>query len=92
MKPDEIFKKCAELRKLQPELMHRIYYDFGRFIQECVDYYVFGKLPADKDLKEFLSYYRTVHLPFDPENFDYYLRLFLRFYEYQFEVKKNEQA
>jgi len=92
MTPDEIFKKCAELRKLQPELMHRVYYDFGRFIQECVDYYVFGKLPTDKDIGEFLSFYsyKRLHPP-DPKNFNDYLKLFLRFYEYQFEVEVKER-
>jgi len=62
------------------EMKHRVFYRFGVFLQEMVNYLVWGQLSEDDILRDFqkeidVSNYNT-------EDFNTYLELFEKFYEW----------
>jgi hypothetical protein len=82
MKDEKIIKKlekCRRLRGLPKNLSHRTFYEFGRFLQEMVDFLVFGVLSYEKDLKNFQMSLNREKL--NAEDFNTYVDLFLEYWK-----------
>jgi hypothetical protein len=78
----EIIKKldkCRELRGLPKRLSHRTFFEFGCFLQEMVDFLVFGRLSEDKDMRNFQKSLNRKNL--DAEDFNTYVDLFVKYWE-----------
>jgi hypothetical protein len=77
---EEVFNRCMEINGFPDELRHRFYYNFGVFLQDMVNYLIWGQLSEDKILSEFQKTIDTSK--YDPEKFETYLELFEKFYEW----------
>ena len=77
---EEVFNRCMEIGGFPEELKHRIFYRFGFFLQEMINYLVWGELSKDNVLNEFQQ---TIDRgKYDSEKFETYLELFEKFYEW----------
>jgi len=77
----KVLDKCREMRGLPEGLRHRVFYDFGVFLQEMVDYLVFGLLSEDSDIRKFQE--KIDAAKYNAEDFETYVELFEKFYKYQ---------
>jgi hypothetical protein len=75
----EILDECRVLRGLPQELRHRTFFEFGGFIQDMVDYLVFGELSKDADIREFQK--KIDRSEWDPEDFSTYVKLFHEYWK-----------
>jgi len=76
---EEILDECRQMRGLPEELRHRTFYEFGAFLQDMVNFLVFGEYSKDKDLKEFQE--KINREKWNPEDFNTYLKLFYQFWK-----------
>jgi 3-methyladenine DNA glycosylase Tag len=83
---EAVFERCREMRDLPEELRHRVFYDFGFFVQEMVDYLVWGKLSEDSDIRRFQK--KIDASKYNAERFESYIELFEKFYEW---LRKSKQ-
>ncbi len=82
---EKTIERCRKMRDLPEGLRHRVFYDFGFFLQEMADYLIWGKISKDKDIREFQ---KTIDVnKYDAEKFDTYIELFEKFYEW---LEKND--
>jgi len=78
MNIEKILDKCRERRGLPEQLKHRIFYEFGGFIQDMVDFLIWGKYSDDPDIKEFQ---KTIDANnYNAEKFETYVKLFEKFW------------
>ena len=76
----ERIEKIAEKHGYLKQLRHRLYYLFGCFLQDMVNYLVFGELSTDEEIREFQ---KTIDREkCDPEDFNTYLDLFEKYMEF----------
>jgi hypothetical protein len=75
---EKCLDECRKLRGLPEELRHRVFYDFGFFLQEMVDYLVWGLQSEDLDIRRFQE--KIDATEYDAESFETYVRLFEAFY------------
>jgi mannose-1-phosphate guanylyltransferase len=77
---EKMIEKCMEISGYPEELKHRFYYNFGIFLQDMVNYLVWKQLSEDSILREFQ---KTINVnDYNPEKFETYLELFMKFYEW----------
>ena len=80
--------ECRKLRGLPEELRHRIFYEFGSFIRDMVDFLVFGKYSNDTDTKEFQK--TLDRNKYNAEEFETYIELFEKFWRWLSEKNKEK--
>jgi hypothetical protein len=76
----KVFERCMEISGFPEELKHRVFFNFGFFLQEMVNYLVWGHLSEDSVLRDFQK--QIDAKKYDAEKFDTYLELFEKFYEW----------
>jgi len=82
---EKVFERCAEISNIPEGLKHRIFYNFGVFLQDMVEYFIWCKFSEDTVLRDFQ---KEIDInKYDPENFDTYLELFEKFYEWVYKYE-----
>jgi len=70
---------CAKLRGVYPCLMHRTIHEFGKFLQDMVNFFIFNIESPNIFTKQFQKEIKDRKLDF--EKFSTYVDLFVEFWE-----------
>ncbi len=78
---EQVLDECRKLRNLNESSRHRTFYEFGNFLQDMVDFLIFGEISKDEELARFQEDIATQRKEYNAENFATYISLFQEYWK-----------
>ena len=78
----EILDECRKMRNLPEELRHRTFVEFGFFIKDMVDFFVWNVYSDDNLVRKFQKKIEKNKGKYNPEKFGTYVELFHQFWKF----------